>query len=79
MDRLLLQWWRDGRGPDCGSGPGDQALLCEGLRQRAAGTGPAASWHRALEASGLVSGSYAYRRPLVEAIFGPGPEAGGGP
>lgn len=70
VDRELLRWQQGRHAPSCAGNLGAQALLCEGLKQRAAGQGPSAEWRARLEASGLVSGNYAYRRALVEAVFG---------
>lgn len=73
VDRdLLLQWLQPGHTPACAtaSGLGWLALLCDGLRKRAAGQPVTASWRAELEASGLVSGSNAYRRELVDKVFG---------
>jgi hypothetical protein len=73
MDRQLLLWALERQAPTCGQAPGREATLCDGLRQLAAGTAPSPAWRRGLEASGLVSGDYAYRRALVSAVFGPAP------
>lgn len=73
VDRdLLLQFLQPGHTPACAtaSGLGWLALLCDGLRKRAAGQPTTASWRAELEASGLVSGSNAYRRDLVDKVFG---------
>lgn len=73
VDRdLLLQWLQPRHSPACATatGLGQLALLCEGLRRHAAGLPATASWRAELEASGLVSGRYAYRRDLVDKLFG---------
>lgn len=74
VDRdLLEQWLAPGRAPACATTPGlgPLALLCDGLRARAAGQPAAPGWRERLDASGLASGGHAYRRDLVDKLFGP--------
>lgn len=76
MDReLLRQWLQPGTPPACARLPATDAsaLLCEGLLRRAAGDAPTPAWRARIEAAGLSSGDHAYRRGLVEKLFGPAP------
>lgn len=71
MDRELLLWQQLRQPPRCAGDLGTEALLCAGLQRQAAGQEPAPDWRASLEASGLVSGPQAYRRALIDAVFGP--------
>lgn len=70
VDRELLLWQQHRQAPGCAGNLEAQALLCEALRQRAAGQAASSEWQARIEASGLVSGPFRYRRTLVQAVFG---------